>query len=331
MSFKQVSFRNWKLADLVSRKLACGQHSSNHPVLEFSNCLSYLPHSRASDARFLKALSCPPDWHPLYSSTLAGQASAAFWHRDERSSMVTFFTKCSHYTSLVSNKVTIVLNSASESNHWTVLGSALNHNVGITAVGVHEVEHVGGLATMATINLKKVLGAGSPKSCKKGCPRIIDWWNSYLASHSYSGSCTNHPHVVGWRIWGDGWGFFRPWIQELEDHALEASIMRLPARPVLRSAKKVVDWKTSDHQLNIKAEQKFSPASSTHVPKLFLSLKSKQRAFTQVIWWSSTNPKQQAIAAQQLSLYSYNPPFIKPPTISFSRTWGKMLLVAFQR
>lgn len=109
MSFKQVSFRNWKLANLVSRKLACVQHSSNHPVLEFSNCLSYLLHSRASGARFLKALSCPPDWHPLYSSTLAGQASAAFWHRDERSSMVTFFTKCSHYTSLVSNKVTIVL------------------------------------------------------------------------------------------------------------------------------------------------------------------------------------------------------------------------------
>ena len=204
MSFKQVSFRNWKLADLVSRKLACGQHSSNHPVLEFSNCLSYLLHSRGSDARFLKALSCPPDWHPLYSSTLAGQASAAFWHRDERSSMVTFFTKCSHYTSLVSNKVTIVLNSASESNHWTVLGSALNHNVGITAVGVHEVEHVGGLATMATINFKKVLGAGSPKRCKKDVPhsphtpfsltdeKFLTW-----LLIAYSRLLHKPPHVVG--------------------------------------------------------------------------------------------------------------------------------------
>lgn len=42
--------------------------------------------------------------------------------------------------------------------------------MGITAVGVHEVEHVGGLATMATINLKKVRGAGSPKRRKKDVP-----------------------------------------------------------------------------------------------------------------------------------------------------------------
>ncbi len=87
--------------------------------------------------------------------------------------MVTFFTKCSHYTSLVT-KVTIVQNSASESSHGTVLGSALNHNVGITAVGVHEVEHVGGLATMATINLfEKTLGAGSPKGARRMSPTAL--------------------------------------------------------------------------------------------------------------------------------------------------------------
>ena len=76
--------------------------------------------------------------------------------------------------------------------------------MGITAVGVHEVEHVGGLATMATINFKKVLGAGSPKRCKKDVPhsphtpfsltdeKFLTW-----LLIAYSRLLHKPPHVVG--------------------------------------------------------------------------------------------------------------------------------------
>ena len=145
------------------------EHSSNHPVLEFSNCLSYLLHSRASDARFFKALSVLPTWLTPFVFINACRTSFCClltqgWE-----------VKYGHlFHKMLSLHITGHQNSASESSHGTVLGSALNHNVGITAVGVHEVEHVGGLATMATINLfKKTLGAGSPKGARRMSPTAL--------------------------------------------------------------------------------------------------------------------------------------------------------------
>ena len=206
------------------------------------------------------ALSVLPTWLTPFVFINACRTSFCCLSTDERSSMVTFFTKCSHYTSLVT-KVTIVQNSASESSHGTVLGSALNHNVGITAVGVHEVEHVGGLATMATINLfEKTLGAGSPKGARRMSPTalalsagIIDWWEiSYLASHcSLKAPAQTNPRR--WLEESEGWAFLRPCSRNLIS-ALEAASW-LPARQVSVS-QKVVAWKTSDHQRNIKTEKK---------------------------------------------------------------------------